>query len=131
MPGSSDQSRNGNQVTVRVPAERRYLRLMRMNAATFAAEAGFDVEEVADLRIAIDELCALLLDGGDGGSAEIGFTVDDIELRVVGERTAADLPAVAVDDLVRTILLAAVDDHTFGADEQRRWFTATKRRSRS
>ena len=39
------------------PAQGDLITLARFTAATVAARAGFDVEEIEDLRLAVDELC--------------------------------------------------------------------------
>jgi hypothetical protein len=44
-------------VAVTLPAEVDLVVLARFTAATIAARAGFDVEEIEDLRLAVDELC--------------------------------------------------------------------------
>ena len=46
----------GPPVTLSVPAQPSYLRLVRLVVASMAADAGFDFETVEDLRIAADEL---------------------------------------------------------------------------
>ncbi len=40
------------------PAQGDLITLARFTAATVAARAGFDVEEIEDLRLGVDELCA-------------------------------------------------------------------------
>jgi serine/threonine-protein kinase RsbW len=44
-----------------IPADTRAVRLARLVTSGVASASGFDVEEVEDLRIAVDELCAVLL----------------------------------------------------------------------
>ena len=45
-------------VTLEVPADARYLRVVRLVASAYAADAGFDIDDVEDVRVAADELCA-------------------------------------------------------------------------
>ncbi len=48
-----------------MPAQARFLRLARLAVADAGTRAGFTVEEVEDLRLAIDELCGPMM-SGDG-----------------------------------------------------------------
>ena len=44
-----------------MPAESAYLSVLRTAAAGLAARLDFTLDEIEDLRIAIDEACAMLL----------------------------------------------------------------------
>ncbi len=48
-------------VEVRMPAARAYLSVLRTASAGLAARLDFTLDEIEDLRIAVDEACALLL----------------------------------------------------------------------
>jgi serine/threonine-protein kinase RsbW len=48
-------------VTVRLPAEPAYLAVLRTTTASLAARLDFTIDEIEDLRIAVDEACGLLL----------------------------------------------------------------------
>src|SRR5215831_210048 len=52
------------EVRLAVPTEPGYLRMTRILAAGVASRVGFTLEEVDDLRIAIDELCFSLVGPG-------------------------------------------------------------------
>jgi anti-sigma regulatory factor (Ser/Thr protein kinase) len=67
-----------------VPAEARYVRAVRLVAASLAADSGFDVEELEDVRVAVDELCALFKPSDDTATIELDFTSTDGELQVSG-----------------------------------------------
>lgn len=49
-------------VEVRLPAESAYLSVLRTATAGLAARLDFTLDEIEDLRIAVDEACAILLD---------------------------------------------------------------------
>jgi hypothetical protein len=111
------------------PAERGSVRLARILAAGVAADT-------EDLRIAVSELVALLVDGLDDPSLsiEVAFIRDVGEVVIEGNRPAvAGRPDVAdVDDLALEILRVVVDDHTFDAGASGRRFRLVKRtRARS
>jgi serine/threonine-protein kinase RsbW len=50
-----------DQVTVSMPAEGAYLSVLRTATAGLAARLDFTLDEIEDLRIAVDEACAMLL----------------------------------------------------------------------
>jgi serine/threonine-protein kinase RsbW len=52
----------GDFVELRVPADPAYLAVVRTAAAGLAARLDLTLDEIEDLRIAVDEACALLLD---------------------------------------------------------------------
>jgi serine/threonine-protein kinase RsbW len=58
-----------DQVTVRMPAEGAYLSVLRTATAGLAARLDFTLDEIEDLRIAVDEACAMLLSQAIPGSA--------------------------------------------------------------
>ena len=118
-------------VTLTAPAERSSVRLVRILAAGLAADAGLNIDETEDLRIAVSELVALLVDGsGDGApTIEVEFRRGDGEVVVEGRCTSAAGRAAAteVDDLVLEILRVVVDDHMFDTDDAGRRFRLVKR----
>ncbi|HEV2952614.1 MAG TPA: anti-sigma factor, partial [Candidatus Dormibacteraeota bacterium] len=63
-------------VTLSIPVSADLLVLARLTAATVASRAGFDVEEIEDLRLAVDELCISLVNEGGGGRLELEFIRD-------------------------------------------------------
>ena len=48
-------------VTLSIPADRNYVVLVRSAAGHLGARAGLSLAELADLRLAVDEACGLLL----------------------------------------------------------------------
>lgn len=72
-------------VTLCFPATTERVRLARVLAATLADEAGFDYDEVEDVRIAVDELCFAVLDAGQAvGTFDITATTGPGELTIDG-----------------------------------------------
>jgi hypothetical protein len=115
-------------VRLSVPAESRYVRLARLAAAGVATEAGFDVDGVEDLRVAVNEMFALLVDDFEdpAGTVDLEFGVDGDTVSVGGVRSL-DAPAPEVEDLALEILRVVVDEHDFTASDGRRHFTLRKR----
>ena len=93
-----------------IPARLEYVRLTRLVVSGIATQAEFSVDEIEDMRIAVDELCATLIDQGEpGGDLRLRFTLDDATLRC--EVTAQVAGDVELDELSAHILLATVDAH--------------------
>jgi hypothetical protein len=64
-------------IRLTVPADYRYLRLARVTAAAVAADLDFSVQDIDDVRVAVDELSALLIeDAAAGAEMEVCFTVE-------------------------------------------------------
>jgi hypothetical protein len=120
------------RIQLTAPAERGSVRLARILAAGVAADAGLSIDDTEDLRIAVSELVALLVDGLEepGLAIEIDFSRDAGEVVVEGHRPpVAGRPDVTgvVDDLALEILRVVVDDHTFDAGATGRRFHLVKR----
>ena len=73
------------------PAERSSVRLARLVAAGVGAEAGLSIDDTEDLRIAVSELVALLVEGADDPRQSIVLTyrARPGEVTVDGERESA------------------------------------------
>lgn len=116
-----------HHVELVVPASADYVEPVRLTAASLAAELGFDVEEVDDIRIAVHELFVLLLDddqrqpappalpdrSGDEARIELRFDLVRASgcLRVTARRLDdASRALVDIDDITRAIVSAATDD---------------------
>ena len=57
--------RRGDVVELRLPADAAYLSVLRTATAGLAARLDFTLDEIEDLRIAVDEACAMLLPDAD------------------------------------------------------------------
>jgi serine/threonine-protein kinase RsbW len=116
--GEEDPDRSVHLV---LPADTRLVRLARLLTSGVAASAGFDVEEVEDLRIAVDEVCASLIERGGAAPLQLRFVPGDgsvlIEIArggtaptatsaAAGERArlSEQILAVVVDDLQRDVV---------------------------
>jgi serine/threonine-protein kinase RsbW len=52
---------DGDTVEVRTPADVVYVSTLRLTAASLAARCDLTIDDIEDLRLAVDEACALLL----------------------------------------------------------------------
>jgi anti-sigma regulatory factor (Ser/Thr protein kinase) len=117
LPPAAEQPHDDDQATVvrlEIPAQPSVVRAARLVASGLATTAGFDVDDVDDMRIAVDELCAVLFELGAGGVVGITFATRPGEIEVLGETTAND------DEVDRTrfglsvqILNAACDEFSW------------------
>ena len=60
-PGVAADSWAQDAVEIRLPADSAYLSVLRTATAGLAARLDFTLDEIEDLRIAVDEACAMLL----------------------------------------------------------------------
>ena len=120
---------SGCRIGLSLPSESRYIRLARLMASGLATSCGLPLEEVEDFRIAIDELCSVLIELSDGDAVRLAFELADDALVVVGTTTAA--PGGVLDDerlrLSRQILGVVTDDHGMRRCGDTVCFTARER----
>ena len=74
---------------LRIPADRAYIVVAKRAAAGFASIAGFDIESIDDLTIAIAQACenAIRLTQRGGGSIRLTFKLEDARLEVQVQST--------------------------------------------
>ena len=103
-----------DEVSLKFPASFEYIRLARLVASGLAAQVNFNLDDIEDLRIAVDELCSALVEAAADRSSTVTvtFRVDDQQIQM-----EADVPTVGangsyvIDDISSHILRAAVDRH--------------------
>jgi serine/threonine-protein kinase RsbW len=123
-----DTTVTGETIRLAVPAALEYVRIVRLTASGVASRLGFDVEEIEDLRVAVDELASLVVESADGGELGVQFAVRDDVLRIEGEALLAPGQSeVRVDDLTAQILAAVVDEWDFSAHDGHVRFACTRR----
>jgi len=119
MTDAPDLLVTGDRIELKFPARGDLIVLARLVTSAISARAGFDIEELEDLRLAVGELCLLTLQGSDARSGDLC-----LELTVFGDAigvvctlehaTAADAPrpdGAEVAQLSEQILDALVDEH--------------------
>ena len=80
-----------------IPGDARFLRVARMVASSVATLTEFDVDAIDDLRIAVDELCGVLVERGGGSGIVLRFDVVDGGVVVRG-RCAIGAEPIVDDD---------------------------------
>ena len=104
-------------VRLQVPAALEYVRIVRLTGSGVASRLGFDIEEIENLRVALDELASMTIDVAGPGELEITFSTTDTELRIVGRAPVAEGVEVGVEPLTAQILKAVIDDYELGTDD--------------
>src|SRR5438067_6371318 len=106
-------------VRLELPLDSRYIRVARLVASGMGATAGFDVDGVEDLRIAVDELCAALLEVGARSPVELMFLVAPDEVIVTGRTGAAEGARLDPERLLLSyqILEVACDDYSLNLED--------------
>lgn len=133
MAQDTDVTRaNGSQaheiaaVSIRVPAERGYVVLVRSAAGHLGAQLGYSVPEIMDLRLAVDEACGIFLGarisslegvaGGPQSDLDCRFSVSDHGLRFKVSGSASGVTAPDTGGLGWQVLSALVDAISWGND---------------
>jgi serine/threonine-protein kinase RsbW len=116
---TSDRLESGDRIELRFPARGDLIVLARLVTSAVSARAGFDIEELEDLRLAVGELCLLTLHGSDGRHGDLCLELmvfaDAIGIDCTLERASvASAPEPEGDEAARLseqILGALVDEH--------------------
>jgi serine/threonine-protein kinase RsbW len=120
-PGTAGERRETqDQVTVRLPAEGAYLSVLRTATAGLAARLDFTLDEIEDLRIAVDEACAMLLSQAvPGATLECAFTLGHDVMTIAVSAACLEPQPPASDTFAWTVLTALagnVDAHVGPGD---------------
>lgn len=119
-------------VAIKIPASPAYLHVIRLIAAGLASRLGFTIDEIEDLKIAVDELCAYLTGAqGREGELQVKFQVHDDRLEIQGLGHFAPGQKVRTDltEFSRMILETVVDSASLEQFDGSPTFTLTKRKT--
>lgn len=111
-PGAVAADREAfDRVRVCMPAESAYLSVLRTATAGLAARLDFTLDEIEDLRIAVDEACAMLLSQAiPGTNLECGFELEADLMTIAVSVVAAQPRMPARDTFAWTVLSALAGD---------------------
>jgi hypothetical protein len=106
-------------VEISVPLRTEYFATLRMLAASLGADAGFSVDEIDDLRLAISEVVSSLGNGPDRDDTMAGSGDDRIDavFEVAGDQIGVSIATrdgtseLVLDDLATGILNSVVDGY--------------------
>ena len=109
-----------DRVTLRLPADSAYVAVLRTATAGLAARSNFTLDEIEDLRIAVDEACALLLPRARPGSAfDCTFDVGNVDLAIVVAVDSEDPRPPRTDTFAWAVLTALAGKVEASATDQR------------
>jgi hypothetical protein len=107
VPTIDDSSR----VEVAVPLRSEFASVVRLIAASLGADAGFSVDEIDDLRLALSEVFAALVDGDADTHSRVTIGFDTagpgLVVTFVTEHPRAE---AVLDELAASIIAVAVDE---------------------
>ena len=96
-----------DQVTVRMPADGAYLSVLRTATAGLAARLDFTLDDIEDLRIAVDEACAMLLGQAiPGSSLECSFGLEHDAMTISVSVPCLNPRTPSADTFAWTVLAA-------------------------
>jgi serine/threonine-protein kinase RsbW len=118
------------EVRLEVPASPEFLRVTRIMVAGVASRLGFTLDEVEDLRIAIDELCFALVGKGRTGTLSLRYVMlpDALEVVGVGHFVDDEAPPLRLSPISEQILKAMVDESELESKANGPTFRMLKRR---
>lgn len=130
MVGVGTDGEIEDAVEIRLPADSAYLSVLRTATAGLAARLDFTLDEIEDLRIAVDEACAMLLPHAIvGAQLTCRFHLDPATLEVTVTIPTTDGALPERDTFSWTVLSALAGEVDTGLGEDRRvWIRLRKRR---
>lgn len=119
-------------ISVRIPASPEYVQVIRLIASGLATRLGFTLDDIEDLKIGVDELCAYLTGTqGRDGTLEIQFRVgeDHIEITGSGAFTTGTKVRTELTEFSRKILETVADSASLDAPDGSPTFNLSKSKS--
>lgn len=121
-------------VRLAIPARSRYLRLARLAAAGIASDLGFSLQGIEDLRIAVDEACALLIEDcddeghGEHHELDLHYRIAGDKLLIEGRSSCGAGRAIEIHAVARELLEMTADEHEVYRTDEGRAFRLVKHR---
>lgn len=116
-------------VEVRTPADVLYVSTLRLTAASLAARCDLTVDDIEDLRLAVDEACALLLPHAVASSTlDARFEVGAGALLVHASVATNGSSEVDRDGFAWTVLGALASNVEVQSEDHRLTISVTKKR---
>ena len=118
---------DGMRVVLTMPADASFVRLARLAAADAGSRAGFTLEEIDDLRIAVGELCVQVMGPGHTTKhtmTSLAFAISPGRVDVDG--TGPPAPDGDFTEISEAIVSAVTDEHEIVTDGHTRQFRLRK-----
>jgi serine/threonine-protein kinase RsbW len=125
-----DTTVSNPDVELRLPAESAYVAVLRMTTAGLAARLDFTLDDIEDLRMAVGEACALVLEHADpGGDLYATFDLSDGSIRVAVSADTAAEDDPDEDSFGWQVLTALTSDVVISREGPLHWVSFTVRSS--
>ena len=118
-------------VSISIPASPVYIQVVRLVAAGLASRLEFTLDEIEDLKIAVDELSAYLTGTqGREGTLQINFTIGEARIEITGVGNFAPGQKVRTDltEFSQMILSTVADSATLAQPDGGPTFSLVKTR---
>ena len=116
-------------IDIRVPADPAMSRVLRLAASGVASLAGFTVDEIEEIKIAVSEVLIALIEHGAGHPVAVSFVVDDAAFTVLGATEVLEFDLDHPDlRLCRTVLTEVCTEHTIDVVDKQARICAVLRR---
>ncbi|NDL60019.1 anti-sigma factor [Phytoactinopolyspora mesophila] len=126
---SDPRTTNADLVELSVPASSAYLAVLRTTSAGLGARLGLTLDDIEDLRIAVDEACAMLLPVAQpGANLQCRFELHDDVLEVLVSVAATHTTLPGPDSFAWTVLSALAGDVRSSVRDGRVAITLRKKR---
>lgn len=88
-----DNTISNDNVSLIIPARREYVSTARLTASSIANRLGFNIDEVEDIKVAVSEVCNILLakESDETVRYRINFSINGSVLRIAFEGDIAPL----------------------------------------
>jgi serine/threonine-protein kinase RsbW len=117
-------------VELRLPAESAYVAVLRMTTAGLAARLDFTLDDIEDLRMAVGEACALVLEHADPkGDLHASFDLSDGSIRVSVSADSVQGSEPDADSFGWQVLTALTSDVVTSREGDQNWLSFTVRSS--
>ena len=113
-------------VELRLPAESAYVAVLRMTTAGLAARLDFTLDDIEDLRMAVGEACALVLEHATpGGDLHASFDLSDGSIRVSVSADSSTGSDPDQDSFGWQVLTALTSDVDTTRTDDKMWLSFT------
>ncbi len=100
-------------VEIRVPPDPSLSRVLRLAASGIASLAGFTVDEIEDIKVAVSEVLIALIEHGGGKPVDMQFEVDSHSFKLRGRTMVVNFDMSHPDLLLcRSVLTEVCTSHT-------------------
>lgn len=128
----SQPDADARDVVIQIPADPTFVRVVRLATSGAGTLAGFDVDTIDDIRIAVDEMCATLIELADSHhTIALTMRIQSDSLTITGEtETGVDPGGIDAERhaLGRMILDAICDHHELSVNDGIARFVIQRRR---